>query len=226
MADKTSGPHSTPRRHSQVFVDVPLPSMRRRNSDESTPGPSLKENTPLRPSRTNSQAQIITLTKDAKLSKKRKANEDDSSAVQSGSGKSKAKKPKLDNTAPQPAQEGSSQVKKEKTTKAIAARTKQDNDSFRCHQCQRWWPNGRECSLLHIVPVCVPHSHLAEGLRCTLARARPKTSNERCTTQYCFTCIHKYERLETLDSILSRDVTELPKELRQRHLVDSKHWFE
>ncbi|EKM54552.1 uncharacterized protein PHACADRAFT_175075 [Phanerochaete carnosa HHB-10118-sp] len=207
MPDKAKSSQSFSRRCSQVFVDVPLPAVHRRNSDESSPGPSLKENTPLRPSRMNSQSQMATLNNNSKIAKKRKASEGDSADVNVEPVKTKAKKPRLDPAAPQPDEEGVAQLQKLKAANAIKARTKQDDNTFRCHHCQRWWPNG-------------------QGLRCTLTRARSKTTDERCSTHYCFSCVQKYRRLESQDSILSRDVTELPKEQRQRHMVESGYWFE
>lgn len=143
MPDKTKSPQSFSRRRSQVFVDVPPPAIPRRNSSESSPGPSLKENTPLRPSRTNSQSQMATLNNNSKASQKRKASEGDSTDVHCEG--VKAKKPKLDPAAPQPDEEEVAQPQKLNAANTIKARTKQDDDTFRCHHCQRWWPNGRKC---------------------------------------------------------------------------------
>ncbi|GJE97776.1 hypothetical protein PsYK624_139970 [Phanerochaete sordida] len=206
MSDKTKAPPPISRRRSQVFVDVPLSTLQRRNSDDSSTGPSLKENTPLRPSKTNSQAQVANVASTSKLSKKRKTGDNESTETQLDTAKSKTKKSKLDSAAPQSDDEESAQSKKLKAVNSMKARTKQDDDTFRCHHCQRWWPNG-------------------QGLRCTLLRTRSKTRKEQCTSHYCFSCIQKYHRLESLDSILAHDVTELSKEQRQDHAVESGRWF-
>ena len=135
MSDNKS--RSIPRRHSQVYVDVPL-SIHSRPSTSSEQ--SLKENTPLRPSRTNSQSLMATLGNDGNTSKKRRLLDDDSHAAPEESLSTTTKRARLA-SAPQTSEKRKvASAKKPKaptTSPADIPSEEYPHGYFYCHQCNR-----------------------------------------------------------------------------------------
>lgn len=148
MSDNTRGPHPVVRRHSQVYVDVPLPAALKQAGSSSPSEQSLKENTPLRPSRTNSQLVAVTMQHDKSSSKKRKMPDDDMLDDHSEPPSTKSKKPKVA-TAPQPARKAKSAAndkgKQPTISPAEIPSEEYPNGYFYCHQCNRKRDRSGEC---------------------------------------------------------------------------------
>lgn len=143
MSDNKS--RTIQRRHSQVYIDVPLPAHPRPSTSSEQ---SLKENTPLRPSRTNSQSLMATPGNDGTASKKRRLLEDDTHDASDEPLSTKAKKARVA-SAPQTSEkrEGA-QMKKPKATTTSPADTPSEeypHGYFYCHQCNRKRDRSGEC---------------------------------------------------------------------------------
>lgn len=222
MSDNKS--RQSQRRHSQVYVDVPHSSHLRPPSSEE----SLKENTPLRPSKTNSQAHMSILGGDGTRSKKRKLVEDDDQDSSDETLATKAKKPKVA-SAPQPSGKANAAPnKKLKTTATNPTDIPSDeypHGYFYCHQCNRKRDRSGECCHRHRSVVPLLTMLRSEGLHCTYKNPRSKVHNERCRMRYCKACLkNRYQK--DMDAIKSRDIAGLPKKDRDRHISTDGYWFQ
>ena len=151
MTDKTKASQPAVRRHSQVYVDVP--HFRQPSSSTQSPAGSLKENTPLRPSRTNTETQMSTLKAGGTASKKRKQHDETNGSDSEELLTAKAKKQKVA-VAPQP--NGKSKVATAKPAKAATSSPtdtiseEYPNGYFYCHQCNRKRDRSGEHRIRHI----------------------------------------------------------------------------
>ena len=125
------------RRQSQIYIEVPYSPYHRHSVSSEQ---SLKENTPLRPSRTNSQAHMPIVGGDGAQSRKRKLTDDDQQDHSEDAMSSKAKKAKV-----APALQSSGMGKAASSRKSNPKATgladissdEYPNGYFYCHQCNR-----------------------------------------------------------------------------------------
>lgn len=142
-----SRPAAAIERRQQLYVDIPpspLHSSRADLTGGSSAGSSLKENTPLLVSRTNSDSSITSLSSGPSRSSKRRLS-DASQTMLGRDGHTDSKKPKLTAAGSNMTKKReSSQERKRKENKTIQAAKKPldsssefPNGAFYCHQCNK-----------------------------------------------------------------------------------------
>jgi hypothetical protein len=223
MSDKLRRPSSAVRRHSQVYVDVP--HYKNLSGSAQSPAGSLKENTPLRPSRTNTETHMPTLKIDGTTPKKRKAPDYPNNSDSSEQNSTRTKKQKVA-TAPQPDSQAAA------TPKAVQAATTNPTEAsselypngyFYCHQCNRKRDRSREYYVRHMGEDWTDVT--PESILCTFKNPRAKTLGERCKARYCGACLKNRYQLD-MNELKSRSTSELSKKEKGQHILSDGYWFQ
>ena len=249
-----SRPASAVRRSSQVYVSVPPSSYSRpstisrtdsMSSSESPSFSSLKENTPLRPTRTNSElTSMTTLSTLSTKSNKRKHAEDTDLPLPEGIPEvktSKAKKPRLSsNAVATKAARGATQAKGSAKSKAGSNRKHEQKDNseefpngfFYCHQCTKKRDVSCKWQWSIIISVVGYGSHAdvsfllryLVALQCTI-KDDSKAAKGQCRFKYCRECLkNRYQ--EDMDDILSGESTPLTKKEKAKHIANAGYYYE
>ncbi|KAH9951550.1 hypothetical protein B0H21DRAFT_716488 [Amylocystis lapponica] len=193
------------RRRSQVYVQIPS-SYSPNVKDGSYSGDSLKENTPLRPPRMNSDSSMSSLTTSSSHSRKRKLSDASGTVATRGDAtKSNTKKAKL-STADNAGTATGDKAKAKKSSKtwkrAEEATEEFPNGAFYCHQCNK----KRDVS---VKLACSGHPLYFQEFSSNV-------SDNRCKAKYCKAC---------LKNRYGQDMDEI-KTMREKHVADEGFFFQ
>ena len=147
MSTASGNPASIKRRRSQVFVDIPITP--RNSASHTLSARDTKENSPLRPSKTNTFANMAIVKSTNTASGKRKRDDRDEHHAHDDPPPKPKKAKVADQTTHNKKQKGLNAAKSKKAdTKESQATPDEFADGFfYCHQCSKKRPVSRKFSL-------------------------------------------------------------------------------
>ncbi|KAI0075121.1 hypothetical protein K474DRAFT_1664607 [Panus rudis PR-1116 ss-1] len=212
------GPAS--RRHSQVFVEIPPspydghPTAKGASSSSSLSTPtmsSLKENSPLKPTRTNSNSTTLTTISSLSSASRKRTLSSDGERVEVVIAQPPAKKPKVTKAEEPKKTKSSKPIDNErpsaklKAAKGTDLAPEQSTEHAYCHQCTK----KRDAS---------------EVVQCTRLLETTKGKIYRCRKKMCARCIkNRYKR--DFNTILATAKSSLPKSQRSLHVSDEDYYY-
>lgn len=221
VSSTQSRPASAARKLSQVYIDIP-PSPLHMHEGTSSVTSSIKENTPLLPTRTSSGSSSLTsVSSGVSRPNKRKLSDASTKMPQREQSEQHPKKAKLAAPRAAPTVKGAIKKQEEQQTSATDSNAGSSSNVLYCHQCNK----KRDIAGLPSPDTSVTKqllTFITDVIRCTYRLASPKL--HQCGAKYCRACL-KNRYAQSLDEIKVTDVAKLSKKERESHFAKEGYYF-